>query len=314
VAGSKARVASKSHSEKHPPAHDRVRHTVTFWGVRGTLPTPGANTLRYGGNTSCLEVHVEAGGETANVILDAGSGIAGLGDHAVAKGQREFHILLSHVHYDHIIGLTRFLPLFRKDCRVHFYGRGNSGKGLHDILQSFFTHPFFPVEFDRLGANPNLTFHTLDPHEEINLGPVRIRCQDLNHPQGAVGFRIETKLGKSSLVYATDHEHGTPLDNKLASFAHETTLFLYDSTYHNENYRFFKGFGHSTAHVGASLAAKAKVGAYGLFHHDSQMSDDALEKISLPEAMAQFPNSFLCREGMTIDLEMLAENPEIFFR
>lgn len=281
---------------------------VTFWGVRGTLPTPSKSTQKYGGNTSCVEVLTKCGKEVCSFALDAGSGLSAYGEAALARGQREFHIFLSHVHYDHIMGLTRFAPIFRRDCKVSFYGLANPSHSLHDILRGFFQHPYFPVEYDALGANPNLVCHEMHKGDVLDLHGFTIRCIPLNHPQGAAAFRIESETNGCSLVYATDHEHGTAVDAELIKFSKDASLFIYDSTFHNKNYEKFKGWGHSTAAQGAKIAAEANVKAFGIFHHDPASSDKDLESISLPEARKLFKRSFLCAEGKTLSLNNILED------
>jgi phosphoribosyl 1,2-cyclic phosphodiesterase len=278
---------------------------VILWGVRGTLPTPGESTRKYGGNTSCVEVQLWEGDKRFSLIIDAGSGLPAYGDQALARGDREFHIFLSHVHYDHILGLTRFAPIFRRDCTVHFYGFEREDNDLHEILRRFFQHPYFPVEYDALGANPNLIFHHFHDHEVLDLGPAKVRFQALNHPQGSVAFRVENPKSGVSMVYATDHEHGSDKDAQLLDFARDTDLLLFDSTYNLGNYERFKGWGHSTAHHGALLAKEAQAKVIGLFHHDPGISDADLERIALSEARAEFPRSFLCAEGMDLCLNTI---------
>jgi phosphoribosyl 1,2-cyclic phosphodiesterase len=276
-----------------------------LWGVRGTLPTPGETTRKYGGNTACVEVRVWNNKNSLSLVLDAGSGLPAYGEQALARGEREFHIFLSHVHYDHILGLTRFAPIFRRDCSVHFYGLKRAGQDLHEVLRHFFQHPYFPVEYDALGANPNLSFHHFAEADVLNLGPARVRFQSLNHPQGSVAFRIEEAASNVSMVYATDHEHGTDKDEKLIEFSHQTDLLLCDCTYNLGNYERFKGWGHSTAHHGALFAKQSEAKVFGLFHHDPGAADQDLERVALVEARTQFERSFLCAEGMNLCLNTL---------
>lgn len=283
---------------------------VTFWGVRGTIPTPGESTLKYGGSTSCVEVVTTSGHERTSVILDAGTGITKHGEYALKRGDREFHIFLSHMHYDHIFGLTRFAPLFRDDCRISFYGQSKCGKSLQEILQSFFSYPFFPVRFEDLGSRRNLHFTEINNLQELSIGCARIQFQSLHHPQDAVAFRVSNKNEPkgTSVVYATDHEHGTSTDDRLETFCKDASLLIYDSTYNENNYNKFKGWGHSTAFHGASIAKAANVDAYAIFHHDPDSSDEALESAILPEAQEHFQRSFLAIEGFALPLNKLANS------
>ena len=275
---------------------------VTFWGVRGTLPTPGPLCLKYGGHTSCVEVCLTQGKSQSSIVLDAGSGIVAYGDQALRKGQRHFHLLLSHMHYDHIIGLTRFAPLFRSDCEVTVYGLRKGGKSLQEMFEQFFSFPFFPVEFKNLPGLKNLHFHEVNGADELTIAGMPVQMQILNHPQDAVAYRAWNISKTTSVVYATDHEHGTDVDFHLEKFAKNATLMLYDSTYADGDYPKFKGWGHSTALAGAQIAKNANVGAYGLFHHDPDASDLHLEKILLPEAQRIYQRSFLCAENTQMSL------------
>lgn len=285
---------------------------VTFWGVRGTLPSAGVEFSEFGGNTSCVEV--SCGGHltdnpSTSLILDAGTGIVPFGERALAQGQRTFHILLSHFHYDHIMGLTRFAPLFRPDVNIHFYGQSKGGLELHTIIERIFAFPFFPVEFRHLPSKNNLSFHQVTSGSPFEIGSLVVIGHDLHHPQQSLAYRVWDRDLRVSMVYATDHEHGTDADLSLAAFSRNTNLFLFDTTYTDEIYQSGRvGWGHSTARRGAELAAMAEVRAFGLFHHDPDATDHQLRTKLLPEALHYFPSSFLCREGDTVDLQ--ARTPE----
>ncbi len=284
---------------------------VKFWGVRGTLPTPGHSTLRYGGNTSCVEALVgESGKPPVSLIFDAGSGLASLGDEALERGERVFHIFLSHVHYDHIIGLTRFSPLFRPDCQIHFYGQAKCGFSLKRIIRTFFSAPFFPVEFKNLPEPSRLHFHEVNGLSQLYVEGAKVEFIPLCHPQEALGFRLWDFERKLSIVYATDHEHGSMRDGLLEEFSRNTSLLLYDSTYTEAEYPAHRGWGHSTAEHGALFAKNANAGAYGIFHHDPMTSDDDLENLVLPEAKRIFTKSFLCAETQLVDIQKLVQDFE----
>lgn len=275
---------------------------VTFWGVRGTLPTPGKNTLKYGGHTSCVEVQCQSEETVTTLVFDAGSGLAKFGDHALARGEREFHLFLSHMHYDHIMGLTKFAPLFRDDCKVTFYGQAKLGKSLLEIIKNIFAFPYFPVLFEDLPNRKNLRFIEVNGLRELKVGNAIVQFQDLNHPQSSIGFRVWDPSKNQSVVYATDHEHGTGRDAELIDFSEGASLFIYDSTYTDQNYSKFKGWGHATAASGAKIAKGANVGAFAIFHHDPDGTDAELESHTLPEARKIFNKSFLSREGHSIVL------------
>lgn len=280
---------------------------VTFWGVRGTLPSAGQEFSEFGGNTSCVEVSdgmpEGTGAPTTSLVLDAGTGIVPYGDRALARGQKTFHILLSHFHYDHVIGLTRFAPLFRPDVKVHFYGQPKGGLELHNIIEKLFSFPFFPVEYRHLLSRNNLFFHPVVAGSPFEVGDFVVIAHELFHPQQAIAYRVWDRDLSVSMVYATDHEHGTTADLSLAAFSRNTNLFLFDTTFSDEVYQSGRvGWGHSTARRGAEIATMAEVRSFGLFHHDPDATDQQLKSKLLPEALAYFPSSFLCREGDTLEL------------
>ncbi|NBW80395.1 hypothetical protein EBR21_01450, partial [bacterium] len=227
-------------------------------------------------------------------------------------GQRTFHILLSHYHYDHIMGLTRFLPLFRSDVKIHFYGQAKGGMELHTIIEKIFSFPFFPVEYRHLPSKNNLFFHTVVSGSPFEVGSMVVIAHDLHHPQQAVAYRVWDHDLRVSMVYATDHEHGTDADLSLGAFSRNTDLFLFDTTYTDELYLNGRvGWGHSTALRGAEIAAMAEVRSLGLFHHDPDATDQDLRSKLLPEALTQFPASFLSKEGETIVLNSLAPDEQL---
>lgn len=278
---------------------------VTFWGTRGTIPIPNENMLKYGGNTSCVEVISMQGKINKSIILDAGTGIIKCAENALLRGDRVFHLFLSHMHYDHIIGLTKFIPFFRDDCEIHIYGQAKFGSSLKEILQRFFSAPFFPVEFFQLPSLNKIFFHELNTLKSVQIDDIKIDIQPLNHPQEAYSYKIWSIDGKSNVVYATDHEHGTHKDLELEKFIKGSDLLIYDSTYSDKNYKNYIGWGHSTAQAGATISKSANVKYYAIFHHDPGSSDEYLETKILKEAQSVFKNSFLAAEYQTINISEL---------
>ena len=300
-----------AHTDPHqlPNSAQPNHQAITFWGTRGTMPVCDAEFLRYGGNTSCIEVQFYHDAAKTSIICDAGSGIIQYGDQAVRRGEKNFHVFLSHYHFDHIIGLLKFAPIFKPDCKIHFYGLAKCGLSLREIFSRFFANPFFPLELKQLPSYENLQFHELNGFSGVMVEGCRIDIQQLNHPQQAIGFRIWSPDLETSVVYATDHEHGTSKDDELCEFAEKATLLLYDTTFCQQDYQQnFLGWGHSTALRGAQIAEKSAAKWLGLFHHDPDATDASLEKLLLPEAKLNFENSFLCQEGTTLNLNLLAEN------
>lgn len=296
--------------EKHQTkkAHSTNELSVTFWGVRGTLPSPGPCFNEFGGHTSCVEVALNH--QRSSVILDAGTGIVACAEAGLRRGQKSFHILLSHFHYDHVIGLTRFKPLFCSDIKIHFYGQSKGGLELHEIIEKLFCFPFFPVEYRSLPSRNNLHFHPVQPGSPFEIDDLVVTAQELCHPQQALAYRVWNKDLTTSVVYATDHEQGTEADVALATFARDADLLLFDTTYTDEVYqKSRRGWGHSTARRGGEIATMANVRQFGLFHHDPDSTDEILKTSLLPEALAYFPATFLCQEGAHLTLgEHMPEN------
>ncbi len=291
---------SKKVSNSIDKKRNKGNFFVTFLGVRGTIPTPAREWLKYGGNTSCVEITSILHDFTTSIYFDAGTGIIRHADNALTKGVRIFHLFLSHMHYDHIIGLSRFMPLFREDCVINIYGQAKRNESLKDIIQNFFKSPFFPIEFDQLPAKKNINFYELNLLKTIKINHVRVDIQPLNHPQGALAYKIWDSSESTFIVYATDHEHGTSVDSSLAKFVQNSSLLIYDSTYTTHEYSSYAGWGHSTAEIGAQMAKDCKVKSYAIFHHDPAHNDQFLENVILPEAKKIFRNSFLSKENETI--------------
>ena len=273
--------------------------TVRFWGVRGSVPSPGAQTAGFGGNTSCVEVH--CGGET--IILDAGTGLRGLGERLAASGRPVVaSILVSHVHWDHIQGFPFFPPLFLPDTELALYGRPDHGS-LESALRHQMTAPNFPVQ---LGAVPAaLTYGELDLAQPFEVGAAVVRAARLNHPDGVIAYRIE--YDGRAIVFATDTEHyPEEIDRDLVALAEGADLLIYDAQYTPEEYAGViggarEGWGHSTWVEGIRVARAAGVGSLVLFHHDPAHDDAAVSAIER-SARTVLPGTVAAREGLEIHL------------
>jgi phosphoribosyl 1,2-cyclic phosphodiesterase len=273
--------------------------TVRFWGVRGSVPAPGPHTAVVGGNTSCVEVR--SGEET--IILDAGTGLRGLGERLVASGRPvAASILFSHVHWDHIQGFPFFAPLFRPGTELALYGRPDRGS-LESALAGQMTTPSFPVQ---LGAVPAaLTFGGFEPGRQFSVGSATVRAARLNHPDGVIAYRVE--IGGRAIVFATDTEHyAERIDRDLVSLAEGADLLIYDAQYTPEEYAGVigaprGGWGHSTWVEGVRVARSAGVGSLVLFHHDPTHDDAAVTAIELA-ARTVLPGTVAAREGLEIHL------------
>jgi len=275
---------------------------IKFWGVRGSIASPGPETAGVGGNTSAVEV--ECG--STRLILDAGTGVRKLGDALLAKGPVDATFLLSHLHWDHIQGLPFFVPAYLPSSRIQIVGAANGVMSLREALAHQMTAPVFPVRLDELSAE--LCLREVKAGDVLEIGEAQVRVGKLNHPGGCLAYRIEHE-GRS-VVYATDTEHYACVDPALRALAAGADVLIYDSQYTPEEYRgeggrSKVGWGHSTYVAGAELARAAGVGQYVLFHHDPQRSDTAVAEIER-RASELFSNSVAAREGMEIAFEAQA--------
>lgn len=296
---------------------DQPRFLVRFWGVRGSYPTPGPQTVRYGGNTSCVEV--QAGEHT--IILDAGSGIIRLGDRLlqdIPGGPLTLSVFFTHAHADHLIGFPFFMPLFESRATLHFVGPGLGERSLEQILLPIMSPPYFPVDMRDLPSKR--TFHTITDEELIAWRPhnaephiVRRREEHIGndlcvyaqytrcHPaDGAVSYRIE--YAGRSVIFATDVEWNADCDEEFQKFAAGSDLLIHDAQYTAADYRLSKrGFGHSTMEMATSTAALVGARRLVLFHHDPGYDDDKLDQIQR-EARTLFVQTQTAYEGLEIDL------------
>jgi phosphoribosyl 1,2-cyclic phosphodiesterase len=270
---------------------------VRVWGARGSIPTPSSAVLKYGGNTPCVEVIVRREiGCDQRLIFDAGTGIRNLGlDLLMTKTvDCDFHIFLTHFHWDHVQGLPFFPALYNKATTITFYS-SRTPEELREILWGQMATPYFPVRFDDLLATVHFVHIGETP---VKLGEVEVSTFCLTHPQGAAGFRVVHK-GRS-VVYATDHEHGNEeADLRLLNAARGADVLFYDSQYTPEEYPSHRGWGHGTWLEATKVGHEAGVKRLVLFHHDPSHDDFQIDEI-LKLARAEFPETFAATEGETI--------------
>jgi phosphoribosyl 1,2-cyclic phosphodiesterase len=268
---------------------------LKFWGVRGSTPTPTLENLRYGGNTSCLELRLP---DNQSIIFDAGSGLRKLGSTLLeeANGAKlDLKVFLTHFHWDHIQGIPFFGPLFLPGNRVTFYSHCNGS--IEEILEGQMARPYFPIDLDSVAAKRE--FVDIDS-QSMSFSGVTIRPFPLNHPQGAVGYRIEA--GKTVIVYATDLEHGhAKLDGVLRDFATGADVLIYDAQYTPEEYVKYRGWGHSTWVEGARVARDAGAKQLLFFHHDPSHCDEFLDGVG-EAARESFECAAPAREGSVVEL------------
>jgi phosphoribosyl 1,2-cyclic phosphodiesterase len=278
---------------------------LTIWGCRGSVPTPGHDTVRYGGNTSCVEVSLDDG---TILVLDAGTGIRRLGAELLDRGARHVNLLLTHLHLDHVEGLRFFGPLWDEDIAVDIWGPPSPLLSLRERIARSFSPPLFPVELCDVPAR--VRFHDL-PRQRWTVEGASLAADLVVHPGPTVGIRIETAT--SSFAYVPDHEPALcgPIGDRStdwlsgASIAGGVDMLFHDAQYFEDEYEQRIGWGHSS--VADAVAFTRAVGARRvlLFHHEPMHTDDSLERL---EARARSLSGSdearpaLAREGMVVDL------------
>ncbi len=272
-----------------------MRHEVTFWGVRGSIPSPGSNTAEVGGNTSCVEVRF--GDEL--ILLDGGSGLRAFAA-SLKPGPLQATVLFSHYHWDHIQGVPFFVPLFHPETQVTLYGPA----GLRAVLSRQMSGPTFPVGLDALQAR--IDYRIIEPGDTFEVGPAQVRTMALSHPGGAVAYRLDHE-GKA-LVYGLDHEHDDPAVNqRLAELAVGADLQIFDAMYSPQEYPQRVGWGHSTWREGVRLAGRAGVRHLALSHHDPGRTDEQVCDLEA-DAQEELAGAFAAREGETVALGAAARD------
>jgi phosphoribosyl 1,2-cyclic phosphodiesterase len=270
---------------------------VKFWGVRGSTPTPQAENLRYGGNTSCVEVRING----QIFVFDCGTGFRNLGKQLLHEyGERPVHahIFLSHFHWDHIQGIPFFLPLYVNPDNYFFFHSSSRSRGLQRAIEEQMSDPYFPVDMNEMRAHRN--FYDIE-EDKIAFDDCTIQSMWLNHPQGCLGFRLETE--DKVIVYATDNEPGHPVfDKNVRALAEGADVLIYDSQYLPEEYEANKrGWGHSHWREGVDIIMESGAKELILFHHDPDHQDDCIDSI-VAKAREYYAKVRAASEGMEIQL------------
>jgi phosphoribosyl 1,2-cyclic phosphodiesterase len=281
---------------------------VKFWGTRGSIPTPGRSTARYGGNTACVEIRC---GETI-MMLDCGTGAREMGLSLADefRGRRlELHAFIGHTHWDHIQGFPFFAPAYDPTSRITLYSLRGAEKSLQKVFTGQMDAAYFPVTLGDLSAH--LAF--VEIGDEVKIGDARITHAYLNHPGVAIGFRIE--YGGRSIVYVSDHEsycrmsgdneHNRKLDSDLSRFAHDADLYIREAQYTEEEYRTKRTWGHSVWNDVVDCAHSADAKKLVLYHHDPMHDDAQLDQV------AAEAREYMRRHGMHFELVMASDYLEL---
>jgi len=277
---------------------------LTIWGCRGSVPTPGPGTFRYGGNTSCVEVSLEDG---TILVLDAGTGIRALGFNLLDRGARRLHLLLTHLHLDHLEGLRFFAPLWDQRVTLDIWGPPSPVSSLQERIARSFSPPLFPIDLREVPAQ--VTFHDV-PREPWTVDGTRLVADLVAHPGPTVGFRIETET--SSFAYLPDHEPALAgiADRSRdwisgAAIADDVDLLLHDAQYFEDEYEERIGWGHSSVADAVAFAQVVAARRLVLFHHEPLHTDGSLERLEARARSLADGNedwSALAREGMVVEL------------
>lgn len=283
---------------------------IKIWGCRGSIASPGPDTLRYGGDTTCLELNTDAG---RKIIIDAGSGIRRLGNHIMKeKKSHEIILLMTHAHWDHMAGFPFFRPAYSPEFTIYLCGGVAAQKSILDYLKHQMSPPYFPVEFSVMKAD----FHTgCSCDQQICMGNLSstdtsLKCSSipLNHPNGGYGFKFTEN--KKSFVFLTDneirfHHEGGMSREEYVEFSRDADLLIHDAQYTETEYQWSRSWGHSTYQDAVDLALDAGTKRLGLYHHDPDRTDDQIDSfVARCREYIQKKGSslecFACADGMEL--------------
>ncbi len=293
---------------------------IRFWGTRGSIAVPGPETLRYGGNTTCLEVRAD--GEM--IILDAGSGIRPLGialEKEFPTEATKLTLLITHAHWDHIQGFPFFKPAYNPKNQIRIFGFDGAGASFRQILAEPMKAPFFPIAMRELSAKVEIKKLS---EMKFSLGKLEVQAAFVNHPGICVGYRIFTSAG--SIAFLPDHEpyefflHSARANNlseeqakktaveeraKLVEFLRGSDVLILDAQYTDEEYEYHIGWGHGSISSVVSLALDAEVQTLLLFHHDPNHDD------GMVDAMLKSARELVAKSGRPLEVDAAREGSEI---
>lgn len=283
---------------------------VTFWGVRGSIPTSGKDTTEYGGHTSC--VAVVPGDDSPPLVFDLGTGARPLGRSLLKMGVETVHVLLSHTHMDHIFALPYFEPIFSPSCRVHVGVPAGSDGEARARIGKYLNGIFHPLRLDDLG--PRLRFHGVPGGKTFNVGPYRVKTLRLVHPGGTIGYRVD--YGGCTACYLTDTgplarpnegvivgEEPTAMESELIELVHDADLLVMDTTFDEAEYFAKMHWGHAFPEYAAKIAGLANVKKLALFHHSPDAVDSDLDALAARWERHTAPEVVVAKEGLVVDLE-----------
>lgn len=272
------------------------RLSLKFWGTRGSLPTASPENAEFGGCTMCVELVC---GEEV-ILFDAGSGLPFAGKELWAKGKRDFHLFFTHGHYDHIMGLPFFLPVYKPETRLTMWsGHLGPGKTTAGMIADLMREPFFPVGPEVFKAEVDMrTFAAGDVLRPVE--GLKMRTAMLNHPGGAVGYRVECAGKVVAMVFDTEHEPGEA-NPVVLDLMRDADLVLYDSNFTDAEFSCYRTFGHSTWQEGIRLAQAAGARRIAFVHHSTFRTDNELREIEA-EAQKLFPGAFCARDFQVVSV------------
>ncbi len=271
---------------------------IKFWGTRGSIAVPGSGTLRFGGNTTCVEVRAD--GEM--IVLDAGSGIRPLGvalDNEFGTQPIKLSLLITHAHWDHIQGLPFFRPAYNRKNEIRILGFDGAGAGFKEIMAEPMRAPFFPIAMRELSGKIDISRLS---EMTFSLGKVQVHAIFVNHPGVCAGYRLLTSAG--SIAFLPDHE---PYEFFLhsAQFLHGSDILILDAQYTDEEYQRHIGWGHASVSSAVALALDAEVHRLLLFHHDPGHDDQMVDK------MLESARALVAKSGQSMEVEAAQEGAEI---